>query len=155
MNRVKKVFMILLGLLLVSSPAAAGDFDWMKGFNIRAEADHSGFRARLESRFKIGDVEIKTVLSNVEKPADAYMLLRLGELSNQPLDRVIEHYKAEKHKGWGVFAKRLGIKPGSKEFHALKQGQDLYVDKGKSEGKAKRKNKAKGKSKGKSKKGQK
>ena len=140
----KNLFMILLGLLLVSSVASAGDFDWMRSFNVEAEADQSGFRTRLESRFKIGDIAIKTVLGNVEKPADAYMLLRLGEVSNQPIDRVIEKYKAEKKKGWGVLAKRLGIKPGSKEFHALKQGQDLYVDKDKSEGKVKSKGKGKG-----------
>jgi hypothetical protein len=117
----------------------------MRTFNIKAEADQSGFRARLVARFKVGDIEIKTVLGNVEKPADAYLLLRLGEMSNQPIDHVIEKYKAKKGKGWGAFAKSIGIKPGSKEFHALKQGQDLYVDKDKSEGKVKSKGKGKGK----------
>ena len=149
MHVLKKVFMILVGLLLFSSLAAAGDFDWMSSFNIQAEADQAGFRTRLESRFKVGDMELKTVLGNVEKPAEAYMLLRLGELSNQPIDRVIEKYKADKNKGWGVLAKRLGIKPGSKEFHALKQGQDLYVVKDNSKEKGKSKPEVKSKVKGK------
>ena len=108
--------------------ASADDFDWMRSFNIKAEADPSGLRARLEARFQVGDIRIKTVLGNVEEPVDAYMLLRLGEMSNQPVDRVIEKYRAEKGKGWGALAKSLGIKPGSKDFHALKQGQDLYND---------------------------
>lgn len=141
MKLFKILFVILIGLLLVSSAAAAGDFDWIRDFNIQAEADQSGFRARIGARFQVGDVEIKTLLGNVEKPADAYMLLRLGEMSNQPIDYVIEKYKAEKGKGWGVLAKSLGIKPGSKDFHALKQGQDLYDDKDRGKGKVKGKGK--------------
>lgn len=134
-------------LLLVSPVAVAGDFDWIKDLNIKAEADLSGFRATLEARFKIGELEIKTVLSNVEKPADAYVVLRLGEMSSHQTDYVIEKYRSSKGKGWGKFAKSLGIKPGSKEFHALKNGHDLYDDKDR--GKGKRKNKGKKKGKGK------
>jgi hypothetical protein len=144
MKPLKMLFVILLELLLVSSAASAGDFDWIKDFNIKAAADPSGFRARLEARFQVGDIEIRTVLGNVEKPADAYMLLRLGEMSNKPIDYVIEKHKAEKGKGWGVLAKSLGIKPGSKDFHALKQGQDLYVDKHRAKDKVKSKSKGKG-----------
>ena len=141
MKPLKILFVILLQLLLVSSVASAGDFDWCKNFNIQAEADPSGFRARLGARFQVGDVEIETVLGNVERPADAYMLFRLGEMSNQPVSHVIEKYKAGKGKGWGVLAKSLGIKPGSQDFHALKQGQGLYNDKDRGKGKVKGKGK--------------
>jgi hypothetical protein len=120
------VFTGLMVFLFVSSAALAGDFDWLKDLNIRAEADPSGFRAQLAARFKIGNAEINTVISNVEKPADAYMVLRLGEMSHQPTDYVIKQYRSGKGQGWGVLAKSLGIKPGSKEFHALKRGHDLY-----------------------------
>ncbi|MFZ0449049.1 MAG: hypothetical protein WAL98_07375 [Desulfatiglandaceae bacterium] len=138
-----KLFRMLLVVSVlffaVSSIAVAGDFDWFRGFNIRAEADPSGFRARLESRFQIGDLQVKTVLGNVESPADAYMVLRLGEMSGRPTARVVEQYRAHRDKGWGVLAKSLGIKPGSREFHALKRDQDLYSGdhKGKGKGKGK------------------
>jgi hypothetical protein len=141
------LFVMALMLLLVSPAAAAGDFDWIKDLNIRAQADPSGFRATIGARFKIGDAEVKTVLSNVEKPADAYMVLRLGELSNHPVDHVIEQYRSSKSKGWGALAKSLGIKPGSKEFHALKNGHDLHSDKDRSEGREKGTSKAKDKGK--------
>ncbi len=122
--------MVSVLLLFISSATAAGvaaeDFAWTKDFNIKAEADPSGFKAQLAARFKIGDAEINLVLSNVGKPADAYILLRLGEMSSKPIDYVIKKYKANKGKGWGVLARSLGIKPGSKEFHALKLGDDLY-----------------------------
>jgi hypothetical protein len=144
-----KLFKLLLAfstmLLLGSSVAEAGDFDWLRDLNIQAEADPSGFRARLGARFNIGDVEIRTVLSNVERPADAYMVLRLGEMSNRPTDYVIREYRSDKRKGWGALAKSLGIKPGSSEFHALKNGHDLYADKNGGGGKEKGKGKGRGK----------
>jgi len=122
----KILFITLTALLLIPSIVSAGDFDWMRDFNLRAQADPSGLRARLETRFQIGDAKIKLVLGNVDSPADAYMLLRLGEMSHQPLNHVLETYRVQKGKGWGALAKSLGIKPGSADFHALKRGQDLY-----------------------------
>lgn len=140
----QRIFLMLSVVFMLVAAAAestAADFDWIKDFNINAEADLSGFRARLTARFRIGDVEIDAVLGNVEKPAEAYMVFRLGEMSEKPASEVLEKYKSQKGKGWGALAKSLGIKPGSKEFHALKQGDDLYVD----TKKAKTKNKSKAK----------
>ena len=140
----KLVNILFLAILLsVSSAAAAGDFDWVKDLSIQAQADPSGFRARLGARFRIGDAEINAVLGNVEYPGDAYMVLRLGEMSNRPTDYIINQYRSGKGKGWGALAKSLGIKPGSEEFHALKNGHDLYDDK--NMGGSKGKDKSKGK----------
>ena len=141
MKTIKVFFVAPMTLFVFSSAVVAGDFDWIRGFNIQAEADPSGFRTRLATRFKIGDAQINIVLDNVEKPADAYMVLRLGEMSNQPTASVIEEYKSGKGKGWGALAKSLGIKPGSKEFHALKRGHDLYDEKHNSKSKGKGKGK--------------
>jgi hypothetical protein len=145
MKLLKMLLVVLIFLLPVSFEALAGDFDWIRDFNIKAEADSSGFRARLAARFKIGNAEIETVLSNVDKPSDAYVVLRLGEMSNQPIEHVIEKYKSGKGKGWGALAKSLGIRPGSNGFHALKSNHDLY------DGKSKVKSKGKGKGKSKNK----
>ena len=143
MNSPKVVLMSVIALLLVSSVVFGGDYGWMRDFNIKAEADPSGLRARLEGRFQVGGITIEAVLDSVDKPADAYMLLRMGEMSDQPIDYVIDKYKAKKGKGWGSLAKSLGIKPGSKDFQALKKGQDLYDDR--NNGKEKSKSKGKGK----------
>jgi hypothetical protein len=128
MKLVKIPFAFLTILSLFSSVAIAGDFDWLRDLSIQAEADPSGFRASLGARFKIGDVEINAVLRNVEEPADAYMVLRLSEMSRQPTNYVVTQYRSHRDRGWGVLAKNLGIKPGSKEFHALKNGHDLRED---------------------------
>ncbi|MFH2012566.1 MAG: hypothetical protein ABIJ37_07710 [Pseudomonadota bacterium] len=149
----KMFFIVLMSVILVPSAAVAGDFDWIKDFNIRAEADPSGFRAQLATRFKIGDAQIDTVLSNVKNPSDAYMVLRLGEMSKQPPDYVIQRYKSNKGKGWGELAKSMGIKPGSEEFHALKRGHNFYDDNdiGRDRDRDRDRGKDKGKGKGKSK----
>ena len=124
------LFAILVMQFFIMSSTVAGDFSWLKELDIRAQADSSGFQTTLATRFKVGNAEINAVFSNVDRPSDAYMILRLGELSHQSSDYVIKQYRANKNKGWGVLAKSLGIKPGSREFHALKAGHDLHGDGG-------------------------
>jgi hypothetical protein len=127
MKLLKISLISLIAFFAVSSAAIASDFSWAKDFNIQAQADPSGFRAKLATRFNIGDVQVEAILSNCDRPADAYIMLRLGEMSGRTTDYVVEKYRKNKGKGWGAMAKSLGIKPGSKEFHALKRSQDLYV----------------------------
>ena len=136
MNNLRLVSYVLIAtvMLSLSSAAIAGDFDWMRDLNLRASTDASGFRAQLSTRFNIGDAEIKVVLGNVDHPADAYMVFRLGEMSSMPYSYVLNKYKAEKGKGWGSLAKSLGIKPGSREFHILKQGSDIDANNGPNHG---------------------
>ena len=126
------LLLVSVTALLVSSAVAvaAGDFVWVRDLNRRAKSDPVGFAATLAARFRTGNAEIDAVLSNVARPADAYMIFRLGEMSGRPADYVLERYGAEKGRGWGALAKSLGIKPGSSEFHALKRGHDLFDRRG-------------------------
>lgn len=128
MTRVKTFTIAIITSFFLIAPAMAGDFDWLDNLNVKAEADSSGFRMQLATRFNIGSTEVKAVIGNVGSPSDAYMVLRLGELSHKPIQEVLHVYSRSKNRGWGVMAKQLGIKPGSREFHALKRGQDLYQD---------------------------
>ena len=118
------LFIVIL-LSLVSSPLLAGDFDWINSLSISASKNDSGYRTRLALRFHLGDAELKTVIRDSGGRADAYMVLRLAEISKQPRAQVIRQYRRYKGKSWGKLAKSLGIKPGSREFHALKRGHDL------------------------------
>lgn len=148
--RVKTIIsliLIMLTIFLSATIVVAGNFDWTRDLNIKADADPSGFRAQLSARFKIGDAQVRVVLGNVDRPSDAYLVFRLGEMSSMSTDYILSKYRVEKSKGWGALAKSLGIKPGSREFHALKQGSDLYSN----DGKQYKHNNARGK--GKSKKG--
>jgi hypothetical protein len=125
MRAFRLAVLVAMIMFIGSSMAVAGDFDWMKDFSTQASLDPSGFRARLATRFQIGDAKISVVLGNLPDPADAYMALKMAEMSHQPPEKVIDVYKANKGKGWGVMDKNMGIKPGSAEFKALKNGHDL------------------------------
>ena len=80
------------------------------------------------------------------------MCLRVGQVASQPVEAVVKEYKSNKGQGWGVIAKDLGIKPGSKEFHELKKGDPSAGGSGGNSGKGKDKEKGNGKDKGKGKK---
>jgi len=119
------VFFLLL-LCAICAPAHAADFDWINSLSITASNNDGDFRSRLSLRFRIGDAELKTVIRDSGGRGDAYMVLRLAELSQLPRTKVVKVYQRyRKAKAWGKMAKALGIKPGSKEFHALKRGHDL------------------------------
>jgi len=147
----KKKILTVFALVLIclgAVAAFAGDFCWMGEFNKQAEADPAGFKQGLADRFNIKGDQVKSVLDTVEAPADAYTVLRLGEISSQSTESVLKKYQTEKDrgKGWGALAQSLGIKPGSEEFHELKRGDDL---KRKSDGDEVSKGKGREKSKGK------
>ena len=79
-----KLFKILLiasiALLIVSSAAIARDFGWTRDFNIQAKADPPGFRARLATRFDLSDFQVIALRNIFASPADAYIMLRFGEM---------------------------------------------------------------------------
>lgn len=116
---------ILLACLLYSSSAiaAGGGLDeFLHNLNVHAQADPEGFSATLSSQFHVSGTEVEVVLGAVHDPADAFMVLQLGQMSRQPTDAVMSVYQNHAGKGWGAIAQELGIKPGSAEFHALKRG---------------------------------
>jgi len=112
-------------VLLSGSALVAADFDWMVNLNLRSDSDPYAYRSGLASRFGLPESQLSVVLNSVGAPADAYMVLRLSELSGRSHEDVLRYYQANKHKGWGAMAKDLGIKPGSSEFKALKAGHDM------------------------------
>ncbi|WP_455375623.1 hypothetical protein [Kaarinaea lacus] len=128
MTPIKTLLMTIFVSLFTMTSAIASDFDWLSNLKIKAEADSSGYRMQLATRFHIGDAEVRAVIGNVDSPSDAYMVFRMGELTHKPIQEVLHVYSSNKNRGWGVMAKQLGIKPGSREFHALKRGHDLYHD---------------------------
>lgn len=132
-------------LLLTFLPGArAADLefgDFLQRVNVSAEADLPGFKARLSGEFALPLPKIEAVVKAFPSPADAYMCLRVGQVAGKPVEVVMSEYRRNQGKGWGVVAKSLGIKPGSREFHALKEGHfekpAKKGDKGKEHGRKK------------------
>jgi hypothetical protein len=148
----KRLICICLTLLVLSPLAAfAGGLElFLSNLNAEARVDLPGFSAKVSAQFGVPVPRVEAVMGSVSQPADAFMIFQLGQMSGQPTDRVLRSYKSGKGKGWGVIAKDLGIKPGSAEFHALKNGDlSLTGHPGGGQGSAPGKGKGKGKGHGK------
>ena len=145
----KGLFVFMMCFFFSSTSIAGGGLDtFLDNLNIRADADLGGFCASVSAQFGVPEARVRVVLNDVRHPGDAFMVFQLGQFSRQPTDRVMAVYRNQKDKGWGVIAKELGIKPGSSEFHALKQGEFNFDFKpSKDSGKEKGNGKGKGKSK--------
>lgn len=55
-------------------------------------------------------------------PGDVYYACALAQVVGQPCRNIVDIWEREHGQGWGVIAQRMGIKPGSAEFHRLKKG---------------------------------
>ncbi|BCT91932.1 hypothetical protein LYSHEL_09560 [Lysobacter helvus] len=55
-------------------------------------------------------------------PGDVYMACSIASIIGRPCRYVVDEYERDPGQGWGNIAKRMGIKPGSPEFHRLKNG---------------------------------
>ena len=90
--------------------------------NANAKLDFGAFKTDLELSYHISDKKIDYLSISVKmEPAEIYLALELTKLSGKSIDNVVEIYEVYKEKGWGFIAKELGIKPGSPEFHSLKE----------------------------------
>ncbi len=134
---------ILLILLGFANNASADLNSFLDKVNVEAKADMDGFSVKLSNQFGVPLDRVNTVLQSVSVPADAFMCFQLALMTKKKPDAVMVVYSKNKGKGWGVIAKKLGIKPGSPEFHALKRGDFVFDGKPGKSGKGKGKKKEK------------
>ncbi len=94
----------------------------LMNINLEASLSLPEFKAEMSIEFNAATTLIDT-LFNVEKiaPADVYCILEISSVISKPAATVIEMYKKNKANGWKFILSQLGIKPGSKEFKALKE----------------------------------
>ena len=133
-------------MLLTVGIAHADLNAYIRDLNISAQGDVGGYKAKLVARFGTSNSQLEVVFRSVKSPADVAIVLWLGEQSRQPIDRVLDVYRANKTHGWGTMAKSLGIKPGSPAFHDLKKGNiqlSFAGSRGNTKSNGKNKNKAK------------
>jgi hypothetical protein len=140
-----RIVLAVLVLVLVTAPGVASATldSFLSSVNVQARADLPGFHATVSAQFGVPVPQVEAVLGMVATPADAFMVFQLGQMAHRPPETVVQRYQTHKGKGWGVIAKELGIKPGSREFHALKSG-DLVYGGGPSAGSGNGKGKGKG-----------
>lgn len=111
--------------------------------NKTAKSKARDYAKKLSNKYNIPEETADWLLNKVGlPPEDADMTVKVSQVAKQPVEKVVKEYEANKGKGWGVIAKNLGIKPGSKEFHELKKDNPDMLDEAKGK-KKKKKNKGK------------
>ncbi len=143
---IRKLLVVLMIVVLLPFTASGKDDleDFISSLNVSAEADLKDFKGKLSVSFGVDQTRVESVLKITDKPGDAYMIFRIAEVANKKPEELIPIYQKNKNRGWGVIARELGIKPGSKEFKELKKNKfsdTADTDKGKNKGKGKGKNK--------------
>ena len=116
-------FCFLLGAGAQAVSFGLGDAAFETSLNdigASAKVDMAGFQAEVSLTWGQPASGVQLALSQGLLPAEVYFAAALANISGKPLIMVVELYKKNNAKGWGALAKELGIKPGSKEFKALK-----------------------------------
>lgn len=144
----KIIFAFVLSFLAISLVQAQTAFKPQSGdpqfdndlieLNKRAKTNITEFKNEIKTRFGIAHDRIEKMLDKFKmEPADVFMAVKVGQLTSKEPEMVCESFQKNRDKGWGAIAKEMGIKPGSPEFHELKnssKGKDNKVtgkDKGK------------------------
>ncbi len=145
----KKLYFLLLTLISFSAAAQQNfktgslklDTDLNK-INVEAEADFGAFQTEVKVSYDLSEKKLDYMHAQLGMSAgDIFIALEISKIAKVPLDDVLASYSKDKSKGWGYIAKQMGIKPGSPEFHQLKNCTKKH--KGKQMGKKQSKNKQK------------
>lgn len=90
-------------------------------FNLTAKADLGAFSAEMSLDFGIPEAEVRAYVEYREfEPAEVYLALEIADIVVVEPALVFDKWEEDQTGGWGVVARDLGIKPGSPEFHELK-----------------------------------
>jgi hypothetical protein len=73
------------------------------------------------------DVVVALLADPAWTPGDVYFACALAQAIGRSCRYVADEWQAHVGEGWGALAQQLGVKPGSPQFHALKDGfADAY-----------------------------
>lgn len=131
-----RALLLAATLALMSGTAAAQDFTF--GFNPRSGDvwvdTHLGDINRYGRQYREPFIDelvryrgaprdlVVDLLGRNWAPGDIYYACTIAQIIGRPCRYVVQEYERDHGQGWGALAKRMGIKPGSPEFHRLKQG---------------------------------
>lgn len=144
------VFTLLFSLAVSAQNYNTGNTEFdasLKIINTNAGANLTAFKLEMSKTYAVPLTQIESMFSVSMSAGDVYLTLEIGRLVRRPIPELIIIYQKHKGKGWGVIAKEMGIKPGSDQFHALKNNAKNKSSKGKGKSKPKGKGNGNGKKK--------
>lgn len=136
MRKIIILFLFLLPLISsaqISFNTGSVQFDSdLNTINANANLDFAAFQTDLSIGYNVSKKKIEYMRGTLNMaPGEIYLALEISKMSNASIDHVINNYEKHKSKGWGYIAKESGIKPGSAEFHQLKNNSRNKKNKGK------------------------
>ena len=136
-NATYKILALAVALAAASGGVVAQDFVF--GFNPRSgdvwvdtqlrDMNNYGYRYRepfIDEMVRYHGAPrdlVRDLLVNQRwAPGDIYYACSIASVIGRPCRYVVDQWERDHGQGWGVMAQRMGIKPGSPEFHRLKKG---------------------------------
>ena len=153
----KNIFALIIAVIAFSATAQVTfntgntqlDAD-LNVINKNGTADYSAFKTDLSVSFGVSEKKLDYMKVELKMaPGEIYFALEIAKVAKTSIDEVLNIYKTDKSKGWGNIAKAAGIKPGSPEFHVLKNNASSKKSKGNSGNKGNGNGNSNGNSKGK------
>jgi len=89
--------------------------------NLITKFNMSEFSSKVAKAWGTSEQNVLLGFKNGLNAYEVYLVIALARLSGRQPIAVISMYTRDRNKGWGVLARNLGIKPGSKQFKRLKE----------------------------------
>lgn len=100
----------------------------LSDLNTYAKSNMESFRKDMYDKFGVSNEQLdQLIIKERREPADVYYGYNLSQVTGKPFPDIIK-MRTDK-KGWGAVAKDLGVKPGSKQFKALKNSSLKNISK--------------------------
>ncbi|WP_242155927.1 hypothetical protein [Aestuariivivens sediminis] len=113
-------FYLVSGQMAFNTGSVQLDSD-LNSINTQARKNSHAFETDIKLSYDISDRQLNYMSLDLHMaPGEIFLSLEISRIVKVSLDEVLSIYRTKKSKGWGVIAKQFGIRPGSQEFHQLK-----------------------------------
>jgi hypothetical protein len=113
-------FVILAGFAFASGAYAQDVDDENVDLEEFDTLDHVELITRLQVTFQIDVAVLEAYISEGYSPGELWLALEIARETELSLDEALVITDGASGHGWGLLAQKLGIDPGSSEFHSLK-----------------------------------
>lgn len=119
MKRVSILLFVVLSIFAFTAGISAQEVEIvdLEEFD---ELDHEALLLKLQSTFKIELQVLEGYVAQGYSPGQLWLALEIARERTMGLDEALVLAEGSDGHGWGLLAQKLGIDPGSAEFHGLK-----------------------------------
>lgn len=132
MKKVFLIFSLFITTISFTQTRSTGDKELdnvLVEVNTNAQLNLSGFKLNVSKTYNTPIEKVEKCFKVGMTAGDVIFAFELSTISRKPIELITTSFTKNKGKGWGVIAKEMGIKPGSPEFHRLKQSTKGHKDK--------------------------